>query len=205
MSRSLTEFSTVVRYNEAVNIIHKTKQAGVASLSTITSPLCPFGIGSAERGTEDARLPIKLFHSKGAGYIHENEISAGHHAIKKYKLMISKTTAEHAGEPNSDGKYKVLSTMKLLGPNEVCSFSYFIMGPFEKEEECKNLLTYLKTKFSRFLLLMSVTSINLSKDKFQFVPIQDFTRPWTDALLYEKYGLTEDEIAFIEGMIRPME
>lgn len=57
----------------------------------------------------------------------------------------------------------------------------------------------------RFLLLQSVSSINLSKDKFQFVPLQDFSHPWTDEMLYEKYGLTEEEIAFIESMIRPME
>ena len=60
-------------------------------------------------------------------------------------------------------------------------------------------------KFARFLLLQAVSSINLSKDKFCFVPMQDFTKPWTDEELYKKYNLTEEEIAFIESMIKPMD
>ena len=55
------------------------------------------------------------------------------------------------------------------------------------------------------MLLMAVSSINLSKDKFQFVPLQDFSRPWTDADLYAKYDLTPDEIAYIERLIKPIE
>lgn len=60
-------------------------------------------------------------------------------------------------------------------------------------------------KFARFMLLTAVSSINLSKDKFRFVPLQDFSRPWTDADLYAKYNLTEDEIAYIEQLIKPMD
>jgi len=43
------------------------------------------------------------------------------------------------------------------------------------------------------------------KKVYSFVPMQDFSKPWTDEELYKKYGLTEDEIAFIEKMIRPMD
>lgn len=60
----------------------------------------------------------------------------------------------------------------------------------------------MTTKFFRFLLLQAISSINLSKDKFQFVPMQDFTKPWTDNELYYKYKLTQEEIDFIENMIR---
>jgi site-specific DNA-methyltransferase (adenine-specific) len=55
------------------------------------------------------------------------------------------------------------------------------------------------------LLLQAISSIHITKDKFVFVPMQDFSEPWTDEKLYKKYGLTQDEIAFIESMIRPME
>jgi site-specific DNA-methyltransferase (adenine-specific) len=66
-------------------------------------------------------------------------------------------------------------------------------------------MSYLKTKFARFLMLQAMTSIMISKDSFRFVPLQDFTRSWTDADLYAKYGLTDEEIQFIESMIKPME
>ena len=66
-------------------------------------------------------------------------------------------------------------------------------------------MSYLKTKFTRFLILQTITSINITRNNYQFVPIQDFSHPWTDEMLYKKYNLTEEEIAFIESMIRPME
>ena len=110
-----------------------------------------------------------------------------------------------AGEPDKNGQFKVLSTMKKLGPREVCTFSYFIIGNFDDEAKAENLMSYLKTKFCRFLLLQAVSSINLSKDKFIFVPLQDFSKPWTDEELYQKYNLEKDEIDFINSMIRPME
>ena len=122
-----------------------------------------------------------------------------------YKVMISKVTCEHAGEPDKDGMMKVLSTTKVLNPREVCTDSYLILGKYDNLEEANNLCSYLRTRFARFLLLQAVSSINLSKDKFCFVPTLDFTEEWTDEKLYSKYGLTEEEIAFIESMIRPME
>ena len=100
---------------------------------------------------------------------------------------------------------KVLSTTKVLNPREVCTDSYLILGKYDNLEEANNLCSYLRTRFARFLLLQAVSSINLSKDKFCFVPTLDFTEEWTDEKLYSKYGLTEEEIAFIESMIRPME
>lgn len=50
-----------------------------------------------------------------------------------------------------------------------------------------------------------MSSINLSKLVFAFVPMQDFSKPWTDEELYAKYDLTDEEIAFVESMIKPME
>ena len=69
----------------------------------------------------------------------------------------------------------------------------------------ENTLLYLKTKFVRALILLALTSINLSKLVFPFVPMQDFSKTWTDEELYKKYELTEDEIAFVESTIRVME
>ncbi|WP_303033881.1 hypothetical protein, partial [Bacteroides acidifaciens] len=78
----------------------------------------------------------------------------------------------------------------------------------------ENEYKYIQTRFFRFLLMLSVSSINLSSEKFQFIPLQDFTSNsdinWSrsiseiDTQLYAKYGLSEDEISFIESMIKPM-
>lgn len=119
---------------------------------------------------------------------------------------MSKTGAEHAGEPGKDGSFKVFtSSMKVIGPDEVCTHSYFIIGNCCNPEEANNIISYLKTKFVRFLVLLSLSAINLSKLVFTFVPMQDFSKPWTDEELYAKYGLDDEEVAFIESMIKPME
>ena len=67
------------------------------------------------------------------------------------------------------------------------------------------MMSYVSTKLFRYLLLQALTSIHITKDKFCFVPLQDFSKPWTDAELYAKYGLTDEEISFIESMIKPMD
>ena len=125
--------------------------------------------------------------------------------VGKYKVIFSKATCEHAGTPDKTGRYRVFSTMRILIPNEVCTQSYLVGGVFDELMQAENYVSYLKTAFVRALMLPTLSSQDISADKFQFVPLQDFSHPWTDEMLYKKYGLTDDEIAFIESMIRPME
>ena len=129
---------------------------------------------------------------------------------------MSQKGAEHAMEPSKDGTYRVLtSTMQELEPSDVCRHSYILVGKLSSIKEASNLLRYLKTKFVRFLALQCISSIHISRSVFQFVPLQDFTSHsdinWggqvsdIDRQLYTKYHLTEDEIAYIERLIKPME
>ena len=127
---------------------------------------------------------------------------------------MSKVTAEHAGEPDRNGQFKIVSRTEIIGPNDVCTDSYLIIGESECKSVVENEYKYIQTRFARFLLMLAVSSINLSSDKFQFVPLQNFTEnsdidwskpiPDIDKQLYKKYNLTEEEIAFIEKMIKPM-
>ncbi len=204
--RKLNEFEVFVRYNEALDIIRKIRQSAFTSFSELCSSLSPFAIDSNVRGENECfENALRLYSSKGVGYIPKEMVKSGIEWVDKFKILISKTGAEHANEPSKDGTFKVLSTLKVLLPNEVCTFSYFLAGTFESKELADNALLYIKTKFVRFLILQAVSSINLSKDKFQFVPQQDFSKPWTDEELYAKYNLTQEEIDFIESMVRPME
>ena len=149
---------------------------------------------------------ITLYTSRGVGYIAKHEIANSIQYLNKYKVMVSQIGAEHAGEPGSDGKFWVLtSSMRVLKPNEVCTNSYIVIGEYDNETEATNLLKYLRTRFARFLVLQAVSSIHISRTSFTFVPAQDFTRSWSDEELFEKYGLTDDEVAFIDSMIKPMD
>lgn len=84
-------------------------------------------------------------------------------------------------------------------------FGNIVVDSFENEKEAQNLISYLKTKFVRFLMSQICISQHISRETFAFVPMQDFSKPWTDAELYKKYNLSQEEIDFIESMIRPME
>lgn len=199
--RKLNEFPVFIRYNEALSIVYKAHALHEPSFSECISTRNPFGLSSSERGdnNEDA---YTLYSSGGIFKIARKKVTAGTDMIHDYKIMLSKVTSEHAGEPDQSGKFMVLSKMQVLEPNEVCTDSYLIAYHSNDKTFVQNCYSYMTTKFFRFLLLQAISSINLSKDKFQFVPMQDFTKPWTDNELYYKYKLTQEEIDFIENMIR---
>ena len=118
---------------------------------------------------------------------------------------MSKASAEHAGQTDNEGRKKVISRIEILKPNQICTETYLLLRTFKTEREAINMTNYAKTMFFRFLMSTILLTQNIAKDKFMFVPLQDFSHPWTDEMLYKKYGLTHDEIAFIESMIRPMD
>ena len=100
---------------------------------------------------------------------------------------------------------RVLSVVQKLQPHSACTESYLVAGAYNNEFEADNMISYLQTRFVRFLIMQMLASMNMTKSTYSFVPMQDFSKPWTDDELYAKYGLTEDEIAFIESMIKPMD
>lgn len=202
--RNLSEFPVFVRYNEAISVIRKVLAKKENMVSEVVGSRNPFGLSSSARGVKEKR-EITLYSSAGTGYVTEHEVTQGKQLIKKYKVMISKVTSEHAGEPDKSGMFAVLSTVRVLKPQEVCTDSYLIAYQSNEAAIAENFAKYMCTKFFRFLLLQAVSSINLSKDKFQFVPMQDFTKEWTDEMLYAKYGLSQDEIEFIESMMKEKE
>lgn len=214
--RDLSEFPILVRYNEAVSIIHKVRNIDKKSVSEYVKPRNPFGLSSKERGDylKSEENYIHLISSGGEGYIPYSDIKSGLDLVEDYKVIISKVTAEHAGEPDKKGMFKIVSTNRILKPNEVNTDSYLVVFSNKDKQIVKNYLKYLQTKFYRVLLMQAVTSINLSKDKFNFVPVQNFgvdsdidwvkSIPEIDQQLYTKYGLNDREITFIEKKVKAM-
>ena len=156
--------------------------------------------GRKDISNEDS---LTLYASNSVTYISNSEITKGVEYINNYQVMMSKMSAEHAGEPSKDGKFRVFTTtMRVLEPKEVCTHSYFLIGNTANKKEAENIRNYLQTKFVRFLVLLSLSAVNLSKLVFSFVPLLDFSVEWNDKKLYEKFGITEEETAFIESMIK---
>ena len=206
-TRSLQEFPVFIRQNKAVNIIRKLKlfQADQSIVNFIL-PINVFNIPSTFRGKINKEAnSIKVLHSNGKGFVKKEEIYNGLDYIDQYKVVVSRTISEHAGEPSKKGDYKLFAKTFILNPNEICTHSYLVVGSFNNNTEAINFHNYIRTKFVRFCILQVISGIDLSRERFFYVPMQDFTKTWTDEKLYKKYGLIQKEIDFIESMIRPME
>jgi len=203
--RKLNEYELFPRYNEALSIIRKVTEKKEKTFSTTVGTQTAFGFITTFRSTtEYFDGAIALHTSGGINYVKREDVKKAQEWIDLYKVIFSTATAEHAGTPDKSGKYRVLSSLRIIKPNEICSQSYFVGNVFKTQDEAVNCMEYLKTKFVRFLLQQLITGQHLSADKFRFVPLQDFTCLWTDDKLYKKYNLTEEEIIFIESMIKPM-
>ena len=190
-----------VRFNSSISILEKIKQFQESSFIQLVSSRKPFGIATNEKvDTEKGINGIKIYAYPKNGYIESSKVSANKQSVYKPKVLISYAYGERGNFP-----YLVIGKPFIGEVNSCCSETYLMIGPFGTTNECENVMSYIHTKFFRFLVLLRKNTQHATSKVYQFVPLQDFSHPWTDEMLYQKYSLTEDEIAFIESMIRPME
>lgn len=208
-----------IRQNQALSILRKIAQVEGSERGTQlalprnrrfsqqVSARKPFGLPTNFRGhaERDDVHNIAVLRSGGMDWVSEKDIPAGHEYIWRWKVFTAKASHDHGGQPDKDGTRRVLAKTGLVQPGQVTSETYILLGAFDYQESAENCLSYARTRFFRFLLALRSSTQDITKDRFAFVPTQDFSRPWTDADLYAKYSLTNEEIAFIESMIRPME
>jgi site-specific DNA-methyltransferase (adenine-specific) len=189
-----------IRYNEAIQIFHKVRRRNEPSMKNIVSRRNPFGFRSDYFGApEPFPGAVKLYLSGGIGWVSRSKVKRNVNWIDLHKVYISSAYRGSEFHP-----VKVLGTPIYGEPNSCCTETYIVIGPFSTKQEAVNAITYIQCRLFRFLVLLKKITQHASKKVYGFVPIQDFSKPWTDEELYEKYGLTDDEIEFIEKLIRPM-
>ena len=211
--RDLSSMDVLIRHEEEICIISKVERVTKEYLSNVVFSQKPFGLRTFVKPLKNGN--IQLRHNGGIGPYQSDLVSVNTHLIKKWKIITSCLTAEHAGETDKNGQKKILSTLEILEPNVICTETYMLINVFNSKKECINMLKYMKTKMVRGLIAIVTSTQHMAKSNFRFVPLQDFTSnsdiDWSrsigeiDAQLYEKYGLERDEIDFIERMIKPME
>ena len=201
--------TTFVRYNEAISILNKVKAKDEETFDSRVQSRNPFGIPSnfADFSTEKGPdASVLLFRSRRGSsldkevYMSVDKIGSNLAFKDEIKVLVSKAS------PGGDEYPHAIFSSPLVAPrNSVSTETYLIVDITASQVEAENLVGYMKTRFFRFLVSLIKTTQNISKGSFAFVPVQDLSREWTDELLYEKYGISDTEIAFIETMIRPME
>ena len=199
---------TFIRYNEAIPILHKVLNFREGSFEDLVSARMPFGLpntfkGNSRRSSGDVRLYVSGNDREVRGsvsYVPVKAIPKGNEMVEWEKVYIAK-----AGSGSDTFPHPILPMPFYGAPLTACNESYLVIGPFRDRSECENVISYITTRFFRFLVLLRKNSQNAAKGVYRLVPMQDFSKPWTDAELYAKYKLTKDEIAFIESMIKPME
>lgn len=190
-----------VRFTQSLSIVEKVNSHDFSSLADIVSSQNPFGFNSKVVGNKrqtfgDVRILSKF---RTVGYINPKIITLRRDYVNKWKVMTP-----IAGEGGTL-PHRVTGRPFVSKPKECCNGTYMVIGPFNSQEESENAVTYLNSKFARFLVSVVQNTQNTKRESYRLVPLQDFSKPWTDEELYKKYNLTEDEIAFIESMIKPME
>ena len=220
----------VVRDQNAMSIIHKVieKEGNYFidnSFSSMVSPKHYFDrneqLNSNWRGyskIKDEVHCIKYYLNKnleecGYAWIKDSDIPKGRNTIPLCKVYIPM-----AGGTGNDSQ--ILGTPFYGEPNSVCSYTYLVIGYSKEmhnftEKECKNIISYIKTKFFRYMVSVKKKTQNTTRDLFQFVPIQNFKESsdidWNktieeiDNQLFTKYKLDLFEVEFINSLIKAME
>jgi site-specific DNA-methyltransferase (adenine-specific) len=204
--RDLDEFDVFVRDSRAAEILRKVSEKGEQSITEILTADTPFGIATNFEDFHKKEKPgdVMLYYVKkgkrDVGFIDRSIIAKNTHLIDKWKVLTPKA--------GSDGGQKipdvVLGKPWTSSAPSVATQS-FLAFCVENKKQAASVESYYRTKFFRHLVSLRKLTQDALRPMYAWVPVQTWDRQWTDEMLYEKYGLSEDEISYIESVIRPME
>ena len=200
MTRELSDHGVFIRLNEAVPILEKVlAQTDKTSFERWVSSRKPFGFPTDYRGVQrkPSSGPVVLYENGGTAWVKSSNIGVNSEWVDQWKVLIPRAT-----DGNENYPLPVLTEPIIAEPGTACTETYLVIGPFSSKRKAENAAAYMKTRFFRFLLSLRKHTQDNSREKFSFIPDLDMTRTWTDEDLYELYGITEDEQAFIAEQIR---
>lgn len=209
IDRQLDEFDIFVRDSRALPILEKVLSSSEPSFSGLVSTRDPFGPELSSNFTGyrkgdkkqpgDLKLYMNVGNSRVEKWVDPGKVTRNHGSVKKWKVFVPK--AYGAGE---SVPHQILGQPILGEKNSVCTLTYLCVGPFDAEDEAKSANSYIHTRFVWFLVSLRKISQDTTQKVFTWVPQQKWDRTWTDAELYKMYGITEDEQAYIEAMVKEM-
>lgn len=204
--------NTFIRYYEQISILKKVQAFQEQAFSEIVSANDPFGFDVREQGSyRRVRAPYELkpfpncvtyyyngWRKDGVGYVGQSYIRKGLDLVDAIKIFVPRVWG--SGSPETDWVNPF-----VVGGNSCSTETYLTVGPFSSKEIAENALSYMQTKFFHFFVALIKNTQQAMQKVYSLVPIQDFSKSWTDEELYDKYNLSDEEINFIESIIKPME
>jgi site-specific DNA-methyltransferase (adenine-specific) len=199
VARHLDTYNVLVRRNEAVPILEKVRAKGEQTLDSRVSGGKPFGLRTFFHGkpnSKSLKKPVKLFGSQRVTWVERSAIIVNPAWIGEWKVLMTAVQGTSAAVET-----KFLSKPIIAEPGTACTETYVVAGHFDDEKTAANYAQYLRTRFVRFLVSLRKATQHATRDVYSFVPDLPLDQVWTDAKLYKRYGLTKDEIAFIESQV----
>nr|DAE56872.1 MAG TPA: Eco57I restriction-modification methylase [Caudoviricetes sp.] len=194
--------SSFIRFNQAISIYHKIQKFNEESFSNIVSSRKPYGFSTNVSNFPEnmtMNCNIKMFAYPKNRYVGYEDIKNNLESVDMFKVFIAKAYGERGNFP-----YLVIGKPFIGQPQTCASETYLQIGPFNSEREANNVISYMNSKFFRFLVLLKKNTQNAAKSVYEFVPMQNFSEDWNDDKLYKKYNLSKEEINFIDSKVRPM-
>lgn len=204
-----------IRFNAGISVLKKVAAVEGAATGFVSLPLerrfdrlvsvrRPFGLESTFRGRGTASEgDVRVLQKGGVAYMSRDEIPTGKKLVDAWKVFVG-FAAPGTGDRDTY-PHRVISTPFIGEPGTVCTETYLCVGPFESRKQAESALSYMSCRLTRFLILLHKPSQNTTRQVYTFVPTQDWARQWTDDDLYRKYGMSGQEVAFIEKVVRPMD
>jgi site-specific DNA-methyltransferase (adenine-specific) len=208
MKRRLDAYDVLVRRNEAVPILKKVRAYRVngqpePTLDQRVSSRKPFGFPTNFHGANSSKglkNPVKLYGSQRISWVNRSDIEQNSHWIDAWKVLMTAVQGTSAAVET-----KFLSNPIIAAPGEACTETYVVAGCFDTQRSARRYAAYLRTRFVRFLVSLRKSTQHANRSVYAFVPDIPLDSEWTDEKLYKRYGITKDEIAFIESVVRPMD
>lgn len=205
-ARFLGEFDLLVRQNTAVRILRKVRASAEPTFDSRVSSQKPFDLHTNFQGAtsrDEVSQPVRVH---GAGrresWVARETIQKGADWIDSWKVFLA---AASDGNEVFPAPIWDLARGPFVGrPGEIANGSYLVVYPTNSESTASAAASYLRTRFVRFLVSLRKIAQHNDAGRLAFVPDLPMDRGWTDAELYERYRLSDDEIAFIESQVKEM-
>lgn len=205
-TRPLDSYDVLVRNSQSLTILEKVLGQKLPSVAEVVSTRDPFGPALSSNFkhyslVKDSPSDLVLYMNKGntriAAFVNKKYVTRNLQLVNAWKVLVPK-----ARGVTKTGPDVVIGTPILAEPGSVCTLTYLAIGPFNTKEEAQNFVEFLGTRVARFLISLRKPTQDTTQSSYEWLPLLDFSRAWTEDELAELFGLSESDLAFIFERVR---